>query len=411
VATGDDAVRRIAAAALSLLLLAGCTSSTNGSGSTNRSGTSSTTTAPSTPSTSAPPTTTPASSSTAPVPRSGPLNGFQISDLTFVGAEGWALGTVGCVQTSGRCTALAHSTDNGRNWRSIVAPPVHVEGPAGGGSCADPCVQHVRFASRSTGYLFGVQALYLTTDSGRHWRRQSGGADALESLDGNVIRVDDRGGCPPGCTYTVRTAAIGSASWHAVTLPGPPGLGDGVALARTGSHAYLLVGGNPAGGAENEKSRLWTSADDGAHWTNRGEPCPQGGSREVDSSLLSTSDDGAAAVLCTTRGGSGRSFVAISTNGGASFRAGSRTALGGAPVSALGLASSATVLLSSDDTYRSTDSAQHFARLSSNSGSSPGVLGWLGFASATVGHAISVDRRSIWTTTDGGRSWGSGHLH
>ncbi len=408
--------RLVAACVATALLVAGCTSSTNGSGSTSRSasGSAPSTNAPTTPSAGAP-SSQPASSSTAPVPRSGPLNGFQIADLTFVGTEGWALGTVGCVQSSGRCTALAHSTDNGRSWRSIVAPRVHVEVPGSGATCADPCVQHVRFASRSVGYLFDdgdSGSLFLTTNGGRSWHRQAGRATALETLDGNVIRVAAKtGGCPPGCTYTVQTSAIGGTRWHPVALPGPPGLGDGAALARTGSHAYLLVYGNPAGGAENEKSRLWTSADDGAHWTNRGEPCPQGSSREVDSSLISTSDDGAVAVLCTTRGGTQQSFIAISTDGGATFRAGSRTALGGAPVSALGLAASTTVLLSSDDTYRSTDGGRHFARLSSNGGSSPGVLGWLGFASSTVGHAISVDRRTIWTTTDGGRSWGSARLH
>jgi photosystem II stability/assembly factor-like uncharacterized protein len=346
----------------------------------------------------------------SPVPRSGPLNGFLVADLTFVGTQGWALGTVGCSAGSGRCPAIAHTTDNGRSWQSIKAPAVNVAVPGlGAGGCGSPCVSSIRYASPAVGYLFGPTALLMTTDGGHHWRRQSGHADALESLDGNVIRISDGGGCPPGCRYTAQVAGLGSASWTAVPLPGRTTTATGVLLARTGSRAYLLALGHPAGGAQDARSTLWTSADDGRHWTNRGEPCPQG-SREVDSTALTSAPDGSVTVLCRPRTASGRPFVAVSTDGGARFRAGSRTALGGADVSALGAAGASTILVSSDDTYRSTDGGRHFTRLSANSDSSPGALGWLGFASPSVGHGISVDRRTLWTTTDGGRAWVAGRL-
>jgi hypothetical protein len=339
---------------------------------------------------------------------------LQVADLTFVGRQGWALGTVGCVQSSGRCTAIAHSTDNGRSWRSIVAPKVNVS-VAGldSGPCADPCVQFVRFATPSVGYLFGrgtTTALFMTTDGGSHWRRQPGGADALESLDGNVIRIDDNGGCPPGCTYRVRLASIGSPTWRTVSLPGGQGGGDSVQLVRTGSSAAIEVYGNPAGGGP-ARAVLFTSGNDGATWRRRGEPCPQAKRSatsplgEVDSSRLSSAPDGTIAVLCTTRGTTGPQFVVTSHDGGAHFVAGGRRALGAAEISAFAAASASTLLVSSDDTYRSTDGGRHFARLSANSGGSPGALGWLGFASASVGHAISVDRRTIWSTMDGGRTW------
>jgi len=400
-----------------VLALAACTSSTAGNGTTNGSVAAVTTpVATGSPipasSTVTPPSSPAPTSSLAPVPRSGPLNGFVVADVTFVGTQGWALGTVGCTQSSGRCSALAHTTDNGRSWRSITPPPVNVAVPGlDAGGCASPCVSSIRFATAGVGYAFGGGghgALLMTTDAGHHWRRQSGDAVALESLDGNVIRVADGGCDPPGCRYSVTLSAIGGRSWTSATLPGRSGAAVGVQLARTGSHAYLLATGHTAGGAQDARSTLWTSADDGRSWRNRGEPCPQG-AQEVDSTLLAPAADAVVVVLCRNRTGA-RTFVAISTDGGAHFTAGSRTALGAAPVGALGAAGANDVLVSSDDTYRTTDGGRHFVRLGANGGSSPGSLGWLGFASPTVAHAVSLDRRTLWVTTDGGTSWRAGRL-
>jgi hypothetical protein len=124
---------------------------------------------------------------------------------------------------------------------------------------------------------------------------------------------------------------------------------------------------------------------------------------------MTSAPDGSVAVLCRDRFG-GRVFTAVSTDGGAHFVAGSGSALGSADISAFAAASASVLFVSSDETYRSTDGGRHFARLSANSGSSPGPLGWLGFASATVGHGVSVDRRTLWLTTDAGRTWSSGRL-
>jgi photosystem II stability/assembly factor-like uncharacterized protein len=349
----------------------------------------------------------------SPVPRSGPLNGFLVADLTFVGNQGWALGTVGCTAGSGRCPAIAHSTNDGRRWQSIKPPAVHVAVPGlDTGDCTAPCVTSIRFATPGVGYLYGggaAGALLMTTDGGNHWQRQSGNADALESLDGNVIKISDGGGCPPGCTYRASTAAIGSSSWKTVrTLPSRT-TNTGVLLSRTGSRAFALELGHPAGGAQDARSTLWVSADDGHHWADRGEPCPQG-PHEADSVALTSAPDGSVTLLCRVRSAAARQFTVTSTNGGASFTSGSRTALGSGEITALGAASSAILLVSSDDTYRSADGGHHFARLGAQGGSSPGQLGWLGFASSQVAHAISVDRRTIWVTTDGGRSWRAGKL-
>jgi hypothetical protein len=128
----------------------------------------------------------------------------------------------------------------------------------------------------------------------------------------------------------------------------------------------------------------------------------------VDSTALTTAPDGTVAVLCQDRR-TQQKFVALSTDGGADFQPGAKNALGAA-TAAIGAGSARNVLASSDDTYRSTDGGRHFRRLGSNGGSSPGALSWLGFASATVAHALSVDHRTIWVSTDGGTNWRAGRL-
>jgi photosystem II stability/assembly factor-like uncharacterized protein len=277
-------------------------------------------------------------------------------------------------------------------------------------------VEHLRFATATTGYAYGRDALYLTTDGGRTWQRQPGGALALETLSGNVIRVST--GCLPGCPMAIQTSPIGGTTWTTSDTI-QPGMSPGVALVRTGHAAYVAVFGHTSGGAVNATTKLWTSSDDGAHWTDRGEPCPQSGditqggsaSLEYDTTRIAAAPDGSLTALCTQRQASdgsaslGWQFTVTSTDGGHTFTAGARQALGSAPVSALAAASARVILVSSDDTYRSTDGGRSFTRLDAESGSSPGKASWLGFESATDGRAISADGRTLWTTHDAGATW------
>lgn len=430
-------VRVIAVGAALVALLAGCTSSgTGGSGSGSGSGTS----AP--PSTGSSSSSTPAgsgstatstttASTTATATASGTpsqpaqpssthrvaprLTDFSAASLTWIGDSGWALGMANCLSGHGRCDAVEHTINGGRSWASLPAPVgAHVLVPDAQGntdqaSCSEPCLTGVRFASTRFGYAYGVKAFYTTADGGLSWHRRAGGAVALEAADGNVIRVTSpSSGCPGPCSIAFQTAPVGGSTWttrlHAGNLST-----FGVGFGRTGARAYLLLEGHVAGGGEHAYSTLYRTADDGRTWTQRGEPCPQLG-REDDSTLPSSAPDGSLAVFCTPRGINANSFVATSTDGGRTFHAGSYQ-LGSGYTRALGAASSRTLVLSSDETYRSTDGGNHFTRLSANAGSSPGQLGWLGFSTTSVGHGISADRSSVWTTRDGGRTWTAFRFH
>ncbi|GAB2485270.1 beta propeller repeat protein [Jatrophihabitans fulvus] len=318
------------------------------------------------------------------------LTGVDVLGITFTGGgRGWGLASADCVSGPGTCTALLRTGDDGRSWSTWRWSPFRVPGVEG----TAPLVSQIRFATDRVGYVYGPDALLTTTDGGRTWQRQRGGADALETLDGNVIRVrSDDANCVGACDHTVQTADIGSSDWTTVRLPGDSS-GDQVQLSRTGSSAYLLV----TRGSQSP-SALWSSDDDGATWTERGEVC--GGS--YIGQQLTTGADGSVAMFC--RGKDGRAFVTVSPQGAKSFVRGAYR-FGAATAGAIGLADADTVLVSTDDTYRSTDGGTSFARLGANAGSDPGVLEYLGFASTTDAHAISADGRAIWSTSDAGRTW------
>lgn len=309
-----------------------------------------------------------------------PLDSGNAVDLTFVGNEGWAVTSDG---------VLLHSTDNGATWQRDGAVP--------------PDADHLRFATTTTGYAFGQRVLYVTQNGGRTWAKQAGGALALETLDNNVIRVSTN--CLPGCPMLIQTSAIGGSAWT-TTQTIQPGMSPGVSLTRTGSYAYLAVFGHTAGGAQNATTALWVSSDNGATWTDRGEPCPQRGG-EADSSFLSTAPDGTVGVICTPRqAGTNWQFAMTSPAGGTDFTTLDPQAFGNGSVAAFAMASAQVLLVSeADGAYRSTDGGRTFTRLGANSGSDPGALRWLGFASPTVGHGLSQDGRTVWTTTDAGVSW------
>ncbi|WP_375487227.1 hypothetical protein [uncultured Jatrophihabitans sp.] len=400
-----------AAAALAVLVSAAACSSSGGSG---RTSTPTSTAATHTVTASRTPPSSAASASSAPSGGSssaaagpGPaavhqkLTNFRVVDVTYVGSQAWALGSANCLSGHGTCDAVEYSGDGGRTWRSAPAPEAGITSSAG--TCLHTCVQHIRFATSRVGYSYGHGTFFTTSDGGSTWVRRSGQAEALESLDGNVIRVrTDTSACPPGCTYYVETAAIGSTHWHRVSLGSPEG--DGMSLVRSGAESYLLMNQNPAGGAEHATSTLWSSSDNGQSWTRHGEVCPQAGG-EVDGALLSSAPDGAVAVLCRPRIGKRSSFVVVSAAGGAHFRAASTTALGAAGVTALGAGSRSVLLVSSDETYRSSNGGRSFARLSANAGSSPGQLRYVAFASPSVVHGVSTDDRRIWTSTNAGVTW------
>jgi hypothetical protein len=353
----------------------------------------------------------PAPTSVAPHSSGSVPAGFRVVDLTWVSVdEGWALGTAPCSKAP--CTSIVHTTDGGQSWVGIHAPSAELTQ----GNCQQQCISSLRFANDSVGYAFGPEALFMTVDGGRTWQRESGGAYWLEAANGSVLRVITQ--CLPGCPFSIQRSNVGSATWTTITLP-PGAQVSGAQLVRGGHSAVLATFGHVAGGATNQTSVLFTSADDGTTWTKRGEPCPQTGSSlagsEVDASNVTIAADGSITVLCSPRGGADPQFTMTSTDGGAHFVAAPRNP-GAGYGKALGAASASVLLVSTDTLYRSTDGGQVWRKVQQN-GAGPGQVSFIGFESAMVGRAIEspanneVGSATIWTTTDAGAHWTAHTFH
>jgi len=339
------------------------------------------------------------------------LKAFKALDLTFVGSNIWAMGSATCFSPGvGRCSLLVHSTD-GVHWSMLKPTPFNVADDDAG--CAVWCVQHIRFATSKVGYLYGPSALLMTTDAGRTWKTQPGGALALETLDNNVIRVSGSEGCPPGCSYTVQTSAIGSTKWTTETLPGAAS-GAGVTLARTSHFAYLMTYGNPAGGAENEKSTLFVSDNDGVTWTNRGEVCGQnaGPQGEVDSSAMTGGSDASIQVVCQphTTTPVDTAWVTISTDHGRTFHR-SPGLLDAADPGLVGAATASQFCVQSSKQLSCTRDGGSTYAAANLSGKGPKHAVWLGFENQSDGRALEITgststfSSNLWTTHNGGRTW------
>ncbi len=344
-------------------------------------------------------------------PPGGPLpKGFVAKDLTFVSTRtGWLLGTAPC--TVKPCTSIVRTTDSGRTWVGVPAPKADLE-PTSESSCTGkPCVRGLRFANPNVGYAYGSTALYLTTNGGATWSTQPGQADAIEVSNGTALRIShDTEGCPPGCTYQVSTAAVGTTAWHPVDLPGRPLIGNGVQLLRTGHYAYAQIYQNPAGGAGNAQATLLTSTDDGQHWTVRADPCGGTGDQEADSTQMAVADDGSLTVLCRLRVGGTTSFVVTSSDGGATFGAHHPAPAGGI-ADAVGAADASTPLMAvatggTTKLYRGTSAGASWTVVATVPAGAPtdGSLAMIGFENARTGR-FAPGTSTFLSTADAGRTW------
>jgi hypothetical protein len=326
-------------------------------------------------------------------------SGIRVTDFSFVGNRGWLTGTVDCPARVSGCPALVRTVDGGATWQTLPSPPTIDEG-----ACAGACI---RFATAQIGYLFGQRWLYTTTDGGLNWVRQAGGADALEPLDGTVIRlVSDHGGCPGPCNLRVELAPLGSGDWTTVRLARHEIEVGAVQLVRTGHSAYVETLTGPAGSLY--RVRLYVSPDDGRSWTERADPCRSSGAAAAGideaSHQMATAADGSLSILC---GGGGtnaeRQVIITSTDGGASFTAGRRFQLGitGVVGELATPAAGIALVADGDGLYRSTNGRSWSRVLIDRSNGSGGCA----FGPAGAGHCISNDRRTIWTTTDSGLTW------
>jgi hypothetical protein len=337
--------------------------------------------------------------------------------LSWVSAtDGWALAAQPCV--SGTCARLAHTTDGGLHWQALPSPPARLQG--GSVDCSTvACVTGVQFASPTVGYLYGP-ALLMTSDGGRTWHPQPGlQVETLTIAGGQVYRVGyDHGGCPGPCLPTLQRASIGSSAWRPlISQLAYPDRSDAAQIVSSGSTLLLAMFGSQAGPV-SAQAVIYGSADGGATWQQRADPCAGrgagGNSREGDLTDLAGAPAGLLAGLCSQRGESG-TFVVSSSDGGHSWQ--TAGALRGAqPLALLAAASPTTLAVSTGAAGGSgaltaqllvtTDAGRHWSTAATQTQQilQAGVPAWLGFEGSRTGRWISGPH-SIWTSNDGGLHW------
>jgi photosystem II stability/assembly factor-like uncharacterized protein len=291
-------------------------------------------------------------------------------------------------------TVLATSGDGGLTWQ-VVNDDLPAGSPA-----------QLEFADATHGYLWGgspsatgAVALWVTSDGGRSWTRAPVGpvVSDVSAIGPDVWAVV--GTCPISatthgapCAVTVAVSGDNGITWSP-TPTGPPvsensGLSvddQDIELARiTPARAYVLtfaaagpLTGTPAG-------RLAYTADGGATWQARRDPCPAGFAAGEQIAASGTDD---LWLVCASQASAGSQAKALyrSHDGGATWT----------------LASAANVrVLSGGVTLRApgTLPAQGYV--------SPYSLGHDNLAVLTPSVAwLFPDRTGVFRTNDGGRSW------
>jgi hypothetical protein len=303
--------------------------------------------------------------------------GFQVLSVSVADGVTWALGTADCPPVD--CTAVARSTDGGRSWRGVTAPPAYVPGPGLRTSRlpVPGLVRTVRFGTARDGYVVGG-GLWSTHDGGASWA-----AVPLDDLE--VLGLDTG----PQGTYAV-VADCGDEN-------GAPCRDPRLLAAPAGDDALTDVADLPAGPVDPATVQVTLDP------TGPGVPADEprdggpGGERPVA---------GAAGPAVVAVG----SEVLVSAGDGW-VRSEPCGALGGAVAAASGEVVAACVEAALGSRFVSLRRSADGVTWSTPAGPSPRLTdGVLSLAAATgdavvVGWTGTQDDGGLLTTRDGGRTW------
>lgn len=176
--------------------------------------------------------------------------GFGLASMTNAGGGHlFALGAQRC--TTGGCTAVAASDDDGRTWSTRATfTDLTTRGPLVTPAGARQLVG-IRFATAQTGYVFGSE-VRRTTDAGRSWAPVDVGGRTVLSLetDGSRVWMATAESCvhtatastPRGCSgLQVRTGSVTDDSTQPVAVGVTTAVAENAWIAMDGPDAYLNV--------------------------------------------------------------------------------------------------------------------------------------------------------------------------
>ena len=223
---------------------------------------------------------------------------FGVVSATFISPRtGWALGVRRCHQAGCPRLALRTTSDGGRHWLAVPAPPSAwiYQRPCCPSRAA--AVSSIRFADRRNGWAFGP-GLWATHDGGRTWHQvttHGWPVEGLAAADGRVVAVFTR-----GRRFRVWSSPESADRWRPV--PSASGAGFQPSLALAAGTGYLAVSHQPnrAGQPAPTSVLLTGPANGSASWRQLVLPCPA-----WTLTSLAAAAAGSLAVACAGQPGAG----------------------------------------------------------------------------------------------------------
>ena len=340
-------------------------------------------------------------------PSAAPSALSPISASFISGSTGWLLAVPPCAANGCRSLRMRKTTDGGRRWFAVPAPPARASswpsvifgesppvGPPGS-------VNSVIFADAADGWAYGP-GLWATHDGGVRWHRVHTHGRSVTSMatgNGRVIAVFAR--CPAGqsCPAQVYSSPASSDGWRAVA--GTAGADASVVM--SGQTGYATAS------HESTRQVLLAGPANGARpWQARPLPCrpPERGSGVLPLATAGT----ILALGCGGEPGVGNQIkrLYLSDDGGRTWRRLARLPFPGY-LGTVSLGSARTIVASGgrSDVYISWDGGQTWHTSPSLRRAERGD----GLAAALItgndGFVLqaSIYDKHIWLTRDDGHHW------
>ncbi len=349
---------------------------------------------------------------------------LDVLSATFISARtGWALGVRPCRRH--RCRLeLRKTTDHGRRWFAVPAPPAPYAAP--GRTPALGAVASVAFADARDGWAFGP-GLWATHNGGRTWRQLSLHGWPVQSLaagGGRVIAAVTRClGTTPRCgRYRVYSARVTWNRWR----PVPGASGDGSVFGAVNAPVVTVAAGTgfvTATAPDNVVRRvpppsLLTGPSDGsARWQRLTPPCPGW----TLSYQVAATPGLALALACAGQPGVGEQWkrVYFSPDDGRTWQRLTDPTVGGY-LDTVSITPAGTILLSGgrSDVYVSWDGGRSWHGTASTSPSMERAYqggGSLDAAMTTDTQGFTLEpgasNGKIWFTYDDAHTWHLATLH